>query len=66
MRMRLDPEDDLLHPTDDDPDFNEGRYYSFFAADGGFGGWCRMGNRPYEAHRVRDRLLVNSPGHLAR
>jgi hypothetical protein len=50
MRMRLEPEDDLLHPADDDPNYNESRYYNFFAEDGRFGGWCRMGNRPNEGY----------------
>jgi len=50
MRIRLEPEDDLLHAPDDDPNYNESRYYNFFAGDGGFGGWCRMGNRPNEGY----------------
>ena len=50
MRIRLDPEDDLLHQADDDPNFNESRYYSFFQRDAGFGGWVRMGNRPNERY----------------
>ena len=32
MRMRLEPEDDLIHPADGDPNFNESRYYNFFDA----------------------------------
>jgi len=50
MRMRLEPEDDLLHPADDDPNFNESRYYNFFTEDRSVGGWCRMGNRPNEGY----------------
>ena len=50
MRMRREPEDDLLHPADDDPNFNESRYYNFFDAATGLGGWMRMGNRPNEGY----------------
>jgi hypothetical protein len=48
--MRLEPEDDLLHAPDDDPNFNESRYYNFADADAGIGGWVRMGNRPNERY----------------
>jgi hypothetical protein len=48
--MRLEPEDDLLHAPDDDPTFNESRYYNFYGAASGLGGWVRMGNRPNEGH----------------
>ncbi len=50
MRMRLEPEDDLLHAADDDPNFNESRYYNFADAGAGVGGWVRMGNRPNERY----------------
>jgi hypothetical protein len=48
MRLRLTPEDDLLHAADDDPTFNESRYYNLFDRGCGLGGWVRMGNRPNE------------------
>src|SRR5260370_20297412 len=50
MRLRGAPEADLLHPADDDPNFNESRYYNFFDAGTGLGGWVRMGNRPNERY----------------
>ena len=48
--MRREPEDDLLHVADDDPNFNESRYYNFFDPTPGLGGWVRMGNRPNEGY----------------
>ena len=33
MRMRLEPEDDYFHAPDDDPNYNESRYYNFFDPD---------------------------------
>ena len=50
MRIRREPEDDLLHEADDDPNFNESRYYSFSDRPTGLGGWVRMGNRPNEGY----------------
>src|SRR5215211_2462134 len=48
--MRLEPDDDLLHPADDDENYNESRYYNFFDAGREFGGWVRMGNRPNQGY----------------
>ena len=50
MRMRLEPQDDLLHPLEDASNFNESRYYNVFDAGSGVGGWMRMGNRPNEGY----------------
>ncbi len=50
MRIRLDPADDLLHPLEAAPTFNESRYYNVFDAASGLGGWVRMGNRPNEGY----------------
>jgi hypothetical protein len=50
MRIRREPEDDLLHEADDDPNFNESRYYSFSDRPTGLGGWVRLGNRPNEGY----------------
>ena len=48
MRIRLDPDDDLLHAVEEASNFNESRYYNF--ADARIGGWVRMGNRPNEGY----------------
>ena len=56
MRVRRDPSDDLMHPADDDPNYNESRYYNFSEPNGlggeggGLGGWVRMGNRVNEGY----------------
>ena len=50
MRMRREPEDDYFHAPDDDPNYNESRYYSFSDPTPGLGGWVRMGNRPNEGY----------------
>jgi hypothetical protein len=50
MRIRLDPEDDYLHPVEEASNFNESRYYNWFDLDVQMGGWVRMGNRPNEGY----------------
>jgi hypothetical protein len=50
VKMRLEPADDLLHPLEEASNFNESRYYNFFDAGAGLGGWVRMGNRPNEGY----------------
>ena len=63
--MRLEPEDDDLHEADDDPNFNESRYYSFFDRGAGFGGWVRMGNRPNERYAEMTVCLYLPDGRVA-
>jgi hypothetical protein len=37
VRLRLDPEDDLLHAVEDASNFNESRYYNVFDPTVGLG-----------------------------
>ena len=50
MRIRLEPEDDYLHPVEEASNFNESRYYNWFDLGEQMGGWVRMGNRPNEGY----------------
>ena len=63
--MRLDPEDDLLHPLEEASNFNESRYYNFFDAGTGLGGWMRMGNRPNEGYAELTVCLYLPDGRVA-
>ena len=65
MRMRLDPDDDLLHPLEEASNFNESRYYNFFDAAAGLGGWVRMGNRPNEGY-AEMTVCLYLPGRAGR
>ena len=65
MRMRLDPADDLLHPLEEASNFNESRYYNFFDATAGLGGWVRMGNRPNEGYAELTVCLYLPDGRVA-
>jgi hypothetical protein len=64
MRIRLDPEDDLLHAADADVNFNESRYYNFFDAPTGLGGWVRMGNRPNQGYAEMSVCLYLPDGRV--
>ena len=50
VRMRRNPEDDYMHAPEDASNFNESRYYNWFDAGPGMGGWVRMGNRVNEGY----------------
>ena len=51
VRMRLDPRRRPPAPARGRPrNFNESRYYNFYDAGAGLGGWVRMGNRPNEGY----------------
>jgi hypothetical protein len=65
MRMRLEPQDDLLHPPEDAVNFNESRYYNWFDAGIGMGGWVRMGNRPNEGYAEMTVCLYLPDGRVA-
>jgi len=47
-KMRLEPEDDYLHPLEDAENFNESMYFNVFDRERGIGGWFRIANRPNE------------------
>jgi hypothetical protein len=50
VRMRLEPQDDLMHEVESASNYNESRYYNFSDRVAGLGGWVRMGNRPNEGY----------------
>jgi hypothetical protein len=50
VKMRRNPEDDFMHQPESASNFNESRYYNWFDAGPGMGGWVRMGNRVNEGY----------------
>jgi len=51
IKIRLDPEDEYMHPLEESKNFNESMYFNIFdASDKPFGGWFRIGNRPNEGY----------------
>ena len=65
MRLRLTPEDDLLHPLEAATNFNESRYYNLHDPACGLGGWVRMGNRPNEGYAEMTVCLYLPDGSVA-
>ena len=49
-RIRLDPEDEYMHPIEEAQNFNESMYFNIFDFKHVMGGWFRIGNRPNEKY----------------
>ena len=49
MRIRLDPDDDLLHPVEEASNFNESRYYNFFDPGPAWAAGCGWATGPTRA-----------------
>ena len=65
VRMRLEPQDDYLHPAEAASNFNESRYYNWFDPGTEMGGWVRMGNRPNEGYAEMTVCLYLPDGRVA-
>ena len=65
MRLRLRPEDDLMHPLEEAQNFNESAYYNFSDRGSGLGGWVRMGNRANEGYAEMTTCLYLPDGRVA-
>lgn len=50
FKIRLDPEDDYTHQTEEAENYNESMYINLFDFSKIMGGWFRIGNRPNEGH----------------
>jgi hypothetical protein len=48
VRIRLEPEDEYMHPVEAATNFNESMYFNIFDRAHRVGGWFRIGNRPNE------------------
>ena len=48
--IRLNPEDEYMHPIEAASNFNESMYINLFDHQQKLGGWFRVGNRPNEGH----------------
>jgi hypothetical protein len=65
MRMRLVPDDDLMHRREEASNFNESAYYNFSDRGAGLGGWVRLGNRPNEGYAEMTTCLYLPDGRVA-
>lgn len=47
-KVRLDPQDEYMHPLEAAVNFNESMYFNVFDKQHNLGGWFRLANRPNE------------------
>ncbi len=50
MKIRLDPQDEYLHPLEDATNFNESMYFNVYDPAEKIGGFLRLGNRANEGY----------------
>jgi hypothetical protein len=59
------PEDEFMHPTGPESNFNESVYTNAFDTKTGVGGWMRLGNRANEGHAELSVCLYLPDGRIA-
>jgi len=64
-KFLLDPQDELPHPDDGSPIFNESVYVNGFDLKAGFGGWMRLGNRANEGYAELSVCFYLPDGRIA-
>ena len=50
MAIRLEPQDEYMHPLEEATTFNESMYFNIYDPSNNFGGWFRCGNRANEGY----------------
>jgi hypothetical protein len=65
MGLKLDSNDEALHPTGSASNWNESRYVDFWDHGQRIGGWFRIGNRPNEGHGEVSACLYLPDGSVA-
>ena len=65
IKIRLEPQDEYMHPVEEAENFNESMYFNIFdARDAPFGGWFRIGNRPNEGYAEMTCCIYLSDGNV--
>jgi hypothetical protein len=63
--VRLEPQDEYLHPLGPEPTFNESMYFNVFDPSKRLGGFFRLGNRPNEGYAEMTVCLYLADGRVA-
>lgn len=63
--VRARPEDDFMHPVEDDVHFNESGYFNFGDPTTDLGGLLRVGNRPNDGYAEVTNCLFLPDGRVA-
>ncbi len=64
MRVRLEPQDEFMHPGEES-NFNESMYFNVYDPVSRFGGFFRLGNRPNEGRGEMTVCLYLPDGRVA-
>ena len=65
VRIRLEPQDECMHPIEAASNFNESMYINLFDHQQRCGGWFRVGNRPNERHAEMSFCFYLPDGRVA-
>lgn len=65
MKLRLDPEDEYMHPLEEAKNFNESMYFNVYDPEKRVGGFFRLGNRANEGHAEMTVCLYLPDGRVA-
>ncbi len=63
--MKLNPEDEYMHPLGAEENFNESMYFNVYDAEGQVGGWFRIGNRANEGYAEMSICIYLPDGSVA-
>ncbi len=64
MKIKLDPEDEYLHPLEDASNFNESMYFNVYDPEHRVGGFLRLGNRANEGYAEMTTCLYLPDGRV--
>jgi hypothetical protein len=64
MRLRLDPDDELMHPLEEASNFNESMYFNVYDPREHVGGFVRLGNRANEGYSEMTTCLYLPDGRV--
>src|ERR1700738_3355964 len=65
MAMRLEPQDEYLHPPGPEGNFNESMYFNVYDPSKRIGGFLRLGNRANEGYAEMTVCLYLPDGRVA-
>lgn len=65
VRIRLESQDEYMHPIEAASNFNESMYINLFDHEQQCGGWFRVGNRPNEGHAEMSCCFYLPDGRVA-
>ncbi|MCB0220048.1 MAG: hypothetical protein KDH09_10170 [Chrysiogenetes bacterium] len=65
MKLRLEPQDEYMHPLEEAKNFNESMYFNVYDSQSKVGGFFRLGNRANEGYAEMTTCLYLPDGRVA-